>query len=60
MTFDSALEITGLFLLAIVMTVVLVIVALQAVMSTIRVRRMVGEIGRERHRAAYLASRLVN
>ena len=45
-TFNSAPEIAGLFLIAIVMTVILVIVALQAVMSTIRVQRMVGDIGR--------------
>ena len=39
------------------MTVILVIVALQAVMSTIRVQRMVGDIGRNDTEllAAYLA-----
>ena len=56
-TFDSAPEIAGLFLVAIVMTVVLVIVAIKAVMSTLRVQRIVGDIGRNDTEllAAYLA-----
>ena len=56
-TFNSAPVIAGLFLIAIVWTVILVIVALQAVMSTLRIQRMVGDIGRNDTEllAAYLA-----
>ena len=47
----------GLFLVEIVWTVVLLIVALQAVMSTLRIQRMAGDIGRNDTEllAAYLA-----
>ena len=56
-TFDSGPEIAVLFIVAIVCTVVLIIVALQAVMSTLRIQRMVGDIGRNDTQllAAYLA-----
>ena len=56
-TFDSGPEIAVLFIVAIVCTVVLVIVALQAVMSTLRIQRMVGDNGRNDTQllAAYLA-----
>ena len=56
-TFDSGPEIAVLFIVAIVCTVVLVIVALQAVMSTLRIQRMVGDIGGNDTQllAAYLA-----
>ena len=56
-TFLFGPEIVGLFLVAIVWTVVLLIVALQAVMSTLRIQRMAEDIGRNDTEllAAYLA-----
>ena len=56
-TFFFGPEIVGLFLVGIVWTVVLLIVALQAVMSALRIQRMAEDIGRNDTEllAAYLA-----
>ena len=56
-TFETAPTIAVLFLLAIMMTVVLVAVGLTVVMSTIRIQKMIGDHGRNDTEliAAYLA-----